>query len=82
MLRPAHGSVTSLVERYRARQERKFLREIASVMQFGNLVVEGQLICAPCLEIAGPREPTTSQANTGKRDAAPGLHAHAALPLI
>jgi hypothetical protein len=41
MLRPAYGAATSHVERYGALQERKLLRKIASVMQFGSLVVEG-----------------------------------------
>jgi hypothetical protein len=41
MSRPAYGAATSHVERYGARQERKLLRKIASVMQFGSLVVEG-----------------------------------------
>jgi hypothetical protein len=41
MSRPAYGAATSHVERYGALQERKLLRKIASVMQFGSLVVEG-----------------------------------------
>jgi len=81
MLR-AHRTVTSLVERHEALQEREFLGKVPRVMQFGDLSVESrQAIGAPRLQVTRPREPAEPEAQTGEQQAMPGLHAHTGLLL-
>src|SRR5262249_37678605 len=79
----AQGTVTRPGQCHETQKQRQLLGVFAGAVQFTDLPIEKQqAIGAPCVEIAGPRQPDRQQANASEPHTAPGLHAHTALPLV